>query len=371
MSPAPPGGSGQNPDNHMAAMWISLGVFIVLGIIWATLKKQIVTGIFFIKSAELTLFTWFVPSAAHLKQQIDAMDYHNVTILQLVHVSIQVGQYYLIPVIVILLFGALFLFKRSMGSRFKTVYTMKTLLKTEVKNWPQATTIIGRGLVGIDIEEGAWAMGKTPMQFAKQHKLLKISRKALEEGMLRKDAILVASLIKSRANQYFIKQLGPRWDGVDKLPMHTKALFAIFVARMAADSEAAHKMLMQIARSSTGKKLNFSGINTLAQKHLNHPVVQELLTRHAYVLTVMSALLSTARATGVLASADFLWLKQIDRRLWFMLNSVGRQTPNVEVAGPFSHYRFETVLERPFRTPMIDGATKALNDAIQEQIYME
>lgn len=369
--PPMPGGQGQNQDNHMAAMWISIGAFIVLAIIWVMLKRQIVEGVFYIKSAELALFSWIIPSAAQLRQQLATMDPGHVTIKQLVDISSQVGQYYVIPTIVILLIGAYFLMKRSMASRFKTMHTMKTLLKSEVKNWPQATPILGKGLVDIDVDEGPWAMAKTPMQFAKEHDLLKIQRKELEEGMLRKDAKLVATLVKSKANQFFIKQLGPRWEGPNRLPMHTRALFAAFIARIGSDYDGSHKLLIQIAKSATGGKLDFSGVNELVAKHVNNDIVQETIRRHAYVLTVMTALLKTARLTGVLASADFLWLKLIDRRLWFMLNTVGRQTPTVEVAGPFAHYRFEAALERPFRTPMIDEATKAMTDAILNQVYTE
>ncbi len=52
---------------------------------------------------------------------------------------------------------------------------------------------------------------------------------------------------------------------------------------------------------------------------------------------------NAARGTrdGVQASADFLWLKPIDRRLWYMLNTVGRQTPFAEVAGPYAHWLAE------------------------------
>ena len=84
-------------------------------------------------------------------------------------------------------------------------------------------------------------------------------------------------------------------------------------------------------------KVNFSGTYPLLRKHVQHKVVGKAVSPHAYVLTAMSSLLEVARATGVLASAEFLWLKRFDRKLWYMLSSVGRQTPFPEVAGPFSH----------------------------------
>lgn len=49
-----------------------------------------------------------------------------------------------------------------------------------------------------------------------------------------------------------------------------------------------------------------------------------------------------------------------------MLNCVGRQTPFVEVAGPFAHWRAEKVMGRRSLVPMIDEAIKALEVAVKE-----
>lgn len=367
------GQQGQANDNHMAAMWICIGLFVICLIVWYVFKQQIISGILIFKSAELWLIGLVWPKAEVMRQKILSLQAQSgdVTFQELVAVVGQVGQYFMIPAMAIMLVLGFALFNRGVGTRFRTVYTMKTLLEREVKNWPQITPIVKENLVDVDIDDGPWAMAKTPMEFAKEHGLLKIQRKTLEEGMLRKDAKLFATLVKSNANQFMVKQLGPQWTSVDQLPMHTKALFAIFAARIAGNADAAHDMLVQISKSANGGKLNFSGVKELLVKYEKNTVVQTTISRHAYVLTVMATLLNVARASGVLASAEFLWLKVIDRRLWYMLNAVGRQTPTVEVAGPFAHWRIEYTLERPFRTPMIENATKALDEAVQNQIYTE
>src|SRR6202000_266159 len=102
------------------------------------------------------------------------------------------------------------------------------------------------------------------------------------------------------------------------------------------------------------------------KKHQNAQNVQEILARHAYLLTVMSSLLEASREDGVVPSAEFLWLKPLDRRLWYMLNSIGRQTPYAEVGGPFAHWRAEKEMGRRSLVPMIDEAIKALEVAVKE-----
>ena len=56
---------------------------------------------------------------------------------------------------------------------------------------------------------------------------------------------------------------------------------------------------------------------------------------------LIASLLEMARIDGVLASAEFLWLKPVDRRMWYMLNCVGRQTAVAEIAGLFAHWQAE------------------------------
>ena len=83
----------------------------------------------------------------------------------------------------------------------------------------------------------------------------------------------------------------------------------------------------------------------------------------------MASMLELARTDGVLASAEFLWLKPLDRKLWYMLNSVGRQTAVPEIAGAFAHWTAEKKTKRALRVPMVDEAAKSLEVAMKEIIY--
>jgi intracellular multiplication protein IcmP len=102
------------------------------------------------------------------------------------------------------------------------------------------------------------------------------------------------------------------------------------------------------------------------KKYQNTELVQDIVVKHAYMLSVLGALLVAARLDGVVPSSEFLWLKPVDRRLWYMLNSMGRQTPYVEVGGPFAHWRAEKEMGRRSLVPMIDEAIKALEVAVKE-----
>jgi intracellular multiplication protein IcmP len=128
-------------------------------------------------------------------------------------------------------------------------------------------------------------------------------------------------------------------------------------------------LLNQIAVSSTSDKLDFKGVRELVKKYKNTKFAKLAEHHHAYLLTVMATLLESARTDGVLATAEFLWLKPLDRPLWYMLNAVGRQTAFPEIGGAFAHWIAEKRMQRPLKVPMIDEAVKALDLAIKEIIY--
>jgi intracellular multiplication protein IcmP len=151
--------------------------------------------------------------------------------------------------------------------------------------------------------------------------------------------------------------------------MHIQALLAIFIARGCRDRESAEPVLRGISASANAGTLDFAGAQALWRKHINNKMVQRVIQKHAYVYTVMASLLELAREDGVLATAEFLWLKPIDRKLWYMLNSVGRQTAVPEIAGAFAHWLAEKKLEQALKVPMVDEGVKALELALQEIIY--
>ena len=54
-----------------------------------------------------------------------------------------------------------------------------------------------------------------------------------------------------------------------------------------------------------------------------------------------------------------------------MLNTVGRQTPFVEVAGPFAHWVAEKEMGKRLLVPMVEEATNALELALKDIIYKQ
>ena len=362
--------SGQS-DNSMSVIWIIVFAFAVIAAVWYVFSEQIIRAYLQLKLLEISLVNVFTDALRPLQQWIHQVPPTSLDIQTLQKIGNAVGYYLRWPVLVILSGLSIVLFLGGTKNRFRTTYDMTRLAKEEAVNWPLINATNRLNLVDKHVEKGQWAMAMTPMAFSKKHKLLKIEMKNTGEFGLKKDIRPVATVIRGRASKVFARQLGPTWTRAEDLPLYARTLFAIFSAKALGDRENAHALLEQIAVSAgAGKKLDFRGADELLKCHVNDKKVKKVVENHGYVYTVMASMLEFARGDGVLASAEFIWLKALDRPLWFMLNTVGRQTAPAEVAGPFSHWQSERAIGHKLNFPMVEEATNALELAIEEMHYL-
>jgi intracellular multiplication protein IcmP len=367
---APQSGGQKEPDSAYTPLWIIAAVFIAGILIWHFGSKYIVAFVFNLKLIQAYAIGLFSDGLLPVVNTIEHTAPSTVEIAGLLSVLTKVGEYIRYPYIVILFIFAAILYKSDITQRFRSTYSMKTLLEKEYINWPHMTPVLKLDLVSQDIDVGPWASAISPRVFSMKNGLLK--RDTTEREVMRRDrGYAYATLYRGEAKRLFVMQLGPYWMGPDALPPHTKALFAIFAAKINRDRDSVKKMLIQLSKSVAMGKLDTSGVNALLAKHRDNKIVTEICTRHAYVLTVMASMLATARHDGVLSTAEFLWLKPLDRRLWYMLNSVGRETSFTEVAGPFAHWLVEKVLNRRVLVPMVTEAVNALEGEIKNMKFKE
>jgi intracellular multiplication protein IcmP len=370
MAPAPAQGSqqGQGGDNSLAAFWITIFVFALLGVIWYVFRVQIAWLILKLKYVEISLVSIFLSKTIPITQYLQNIQGTAAEMKLLGAVLTDVGKYFRYPVVVVLLIFAFVIFLTHPAMKFKRQHNMKTLYDQEKYNWPQIMPISNINLVKEPIEKGPWGMSLTPMQFAKKHKLIVEEREKVI-GLGQNQNITI-NLARSQAYQVFSMQLDANFYNVDKLKPHIKALFVVFCARANKEESVAKKILNQLAVSFISGHLDFSGVEEAVKKYKEIPSIKKVLDSHAYVITMMASMLETARQDGVVASADFLWLKVIDRQMWYMLNGIGRQTAFVEVGGAVAHWLAEKKIRRKISTPMVEEAVKALDIALKEVIYV-
>lgn len=367
----------QQPSTGMDLIYIVAFFMAVAVAGWYFYHPQIVSALFLVRTLEaqviqsvLTIINdllsiVFLPKidAANINLAIQNMtqsDVATINFQQVAIVSAQVGGYLCVPAVIIagLLSSHLIFFKAT--ARYKEKYSMTTLRAQEKVNWPEIYPVINTNLIKTGIDELPWSMSKQPLEFAKEHNLL---------NRIVVDHRPAVEVDKGKAFALFTSQLTRRWSTLRDFRTHELALFAAFAAKIGGDDKGSKAFLQQMSKSALSGKINYSGTHQLLRKHVKHKIVGKAVSPHAYVMTAMASLLEAARATGVLASAEFLWLKRVDRNLWYMLSSVGRQTPFPEVAGVFAHWIIEKKLRRPLKVPMVNEAVAALDVAIKDILY--
>lgn len=365
MAPQQQGGGG-NTDNSMAPVWIMVLLFLTAYFVWYVGKKYIVAAIFSLNVLQAK-FILFFTSNAELSEAVylmQTLDPSTVSWSKFLELTAAVGDYIRYPIMAILVGFAIYLYQSNIILKFRKAHSMKTLRAQEQFNWPAIMPVIKEDIVSEDITKGPWAMALTPMEFAKKYNLLKKEDALLDNQMPGME--MTAGVRRGDAKRVFTLQLGSYWEGFDHCTPQACALSAVFMSRIVRDRDSANMILETLDKTFALGKPDFSVAMPILKKYESHPEVQEIIAKHAYTFTVIASLLEGARQDGVVPSAEFLWLKTIDRRLWYMLNSIGRQTPFPEVGGPFAHWKAEKAMGRRSLVPMIDEAIKALEVAIKE-----
>lgn len=369
------GGQQQNGTGSMDILWISAFLVLLIAYVWYAHSDFVLAFVYKVNYLKLLLIEkvlLFIQSIAILDvsdelvrissefQTIKSLLATNADLEVLRDTTILVNMNFTYPYAVLACIYILFLLCISKSNSFKKKFNMKSLRKQEIQNWPYASCV-PINLVHKDINKGPWAMSKQiiPMLIEKN---LVIQQPVYGEVKL--------TVIDKKVYSMFVRQMGGYWTGkLDCMPNYAKALFAIFAAKGNGDDESARKLIDQIAVSAASGKLNFSGSTMMIAKHIRSRGVGIAVSPHAYLLTAMASLLEYARTGGVVAMAEFIWLKKIDRKLWYMLQSVGRQTPFVEVAAAYAHWIVEKRIRRPLKVPVIDQALIATIAAVKEVKY--
>ena len=338
-------GADKGDNNEILLVVGFIGVFFIL---WTAFHAKFAAMILAIKLLEAKPIAWFTRDLDEIIAWMRLINRQDVKIGDLWTVSSKVGHYYRFLFAPILLGIGFWLFRKSPTERFKRKFTDVTLPKVEADLYPWMRISTKMDFSGMDVEKGNWAMAKTERQFVRMHKLRGAN----------------GQLDLERTEAVLVKQLGPMYLGHKAMKTHVKALFALLLVRMAKDFRQGDAYLMQLARSASDGKLDISGVDEIIAKHLENKRFKKLANRHAYETTLLMSMLEEARggARGkdYLPPNWFLWLKGIDRRLWYALADVGRETPHAECAGVFGHWLAECALGKRLEMPFVKNAAEGL-----------
>ena len=287
--------------------------------------------------------------------------YYQLSGISIGVIETGITYYYHWPLALVFAGFAYYIYFVSPRNKFRTRYDLESFIKMQAKMWPVIAPIVEFNPMKTSARNLG---GKIP------DKLPMFAEALSPEEWVSWNRISVTNNIPDReaTRRAFVQQLGPRWDGVEGTPMHVQALFAAFALKGVQRREESDELLSEVAVCWTPKKgLQLpSSLISKINKINNDPEVggqaATIAEAHAYRAPALCAVLKWARLQGgVLAPAQFLWLRGLDRALWYPLNNFGRRSFHSEGAGALAHFMAEQNAKKPLPIPRVDTAIITLN----------
>ena len=373
----PPQRAGSGEDT-MLAFLLLVGVAIGGGwFLWYRHHPQIASWVIAAQHWQMTGIAHFTDRYAALDRQALALDPSSVTPRTLYRLCHLVGLFFRIPATVLVGGLALVCLVGNAPSRFTTALTLDYLLKVQSKLFRTVGAFVGRDLRPTAIREG----DPRPLDAA-LHATEWADRYARGTG---------GGYDEAAALRELTRQLGPMWCGITNAPPLVRCLLAAFALHAAREREAALQFLGDFSEAlAPNRQEGPAGpdvsvpvpthVVAAADGILRRPALGphlELADRHAFTVpALMTVLCEARRRGGVLAPAQFNFVKLDDRRLWFALHSLGfpaeegaedpvMPSPRIEAAGARDHWAAECIEAGPLYVPTVARALSVIRAIAQ------
>lgn len=137
-----------------------------------------------------------------------------------------------------------------------------------------------------------------------------------------------------------------RMSDIGKVIYAVLAAHAFGGAKGVEDYKRATDELNRSCAANANGHANLQVAQWIYDKYRKDPKAMALFAIHHWEYTYLSELLRQAKRQGKCGHTSFLWLKPMNRTLFYVLNQVGRFVPHAEGAAAFDHHRAEQMAAR-------------------------
>ena len=109
---------------------------------------------------------------------------------------------------------------------------------------------------------------------------------------------------------------------------------------------------------------NLAVAQPLYEKYRKNAMVNKLFAIHHWENTFLFALLALAQKKGRYTTAEILWLRPLNRVMFFALNTRGSYTPHTEAATTFAQHAYENACAKLNRLPLMQDEKGLLTHVI-------
>ena len=383
-----------NRDDHLF-LWCAflILVFVVLPALYIAHADSVNRPLLALAKAQIQVFTPFFDEAQTAWTRIAEADPASLSWETMQKVLHYTGSWIRWPfALLLILFGVAAIFMGRVGGLVRR-FNMESLLRNNAESFPCLRPVVGRGkylLSPESYDSGPWKIARTPAQFALENELLLDEQgkpfspeQALKNGLPSTElpAWGNARLDEKKALAVLTEQLGKSFEGYEGFSPCRRALAVAFLAYANGDKKGCVNMLDMVSSSYNEIDGNADCpvlTDTAFEKRLkkawarHKDVLSEknMASHAAYELPWFMALLYRARQKGVLASSQFLWLRPMDRPLWYALNQCGGRAAWVEGFAAWAHYTAEEQEGKALTEPHVAPAVASLKEALSAQGWL-
>ena len=343
-------------------------------LVWKYFSEEIKNVIRWIRYSEMWVVSWFLGEDHTVSWQGQEVKFHEVMGLtktiptqgidenfMSLMAAVALNPYIGFITVLALVFAFWALFKGP-GSEHRTTFDLDGIIKKQANIFPVISPFLNFNPAKMPARApGADVPADLPL-FAEAL--------APEEWIVYNEIPVIDKKIDIEAtNKAFTKQLGGRWKGYKHLEPYQQVLLAAFCLKANRKRSDSDVMLGRLALCWSQKKgmrvssqLVKEARSVLSNDKLSGSILKKC-NEHAFETTALMRGLMTAREEGgVLAPAQFVWLRGHNRTLWYPLNNLGRQSLHTEAMGAMAHYKAEKLARRPIPRPKVEDATKSLSE---------
>jgi intracellular multiplication protein IcmP len=365
------GAIGSDDYTGFSLILICVGLGILGWASWKLWHAQISTVALVIAHREMQAIAFF---SDRFSQADVGVQRANPTVVQfqdLVRLYRHIGTEFLYPAMALVLALGALCFMRAGNARFTRAFDLDALMAEQARTSRSTAAFVGRGLKLTSIRAGDPRPADPALHLSDW-----IARYATRKGRFD----------EASARRELVRQLGAEWRGRADAAPEVRCMLAVFALHGIQRREEAARLLgllsegLPVAGDDGGDgptaPLAFDS-KTLAvvdQALAELGVFSwalEIMDAHHFTTPGLMSVLNTARLrSGVLAPAQFAFLKLVDRRLWYALHALGFEadgplahphpSQRVEAIGARAHWAAERAIGTPIATPELDAAMAAI-----------
>lgn len=383
--------SGQDGrDNQMFLLiGIVLVLFVVLPAVYAMYAGTINEPLLALARLEIWPFRFSAEARAAMARLAE-IDPATLDWERMEKILSYAGSWLRWPCVILLVVLALWSSMTGSVDKLTRKFNMESLLENNAGNFPCLTPIVGKGkylLSAASYDKGLWKIARSPVQFALENEIMTYANgtacplgDALHNGLpsIESKAFGQCAFVKSQAKNVLRHQLGERFTSFLNLSPVRKTIVYAFVQYALGNKKHCMKILDAVSASyveKEGKADNplladgdfMANLNKLDGEWKGFSARPAIARHLAFELPLIMAVLNEARKKGVLASSQFLWLRPMDRPLWYALNQCGGRAAWPEGLAAWAHYQAEELEKATLDDPHIESAISSLEKALGAQ----